>query len=101
MALEELFTNIVNHGVADHLPTSNVTISAELHTGNATEVVLGISDDGPAFDITTAPAPNVEASLDDRAVGGLGVHLVQSLMDEVHYQRVDNCNVVTLRKALT
>ncbi len=57
-----------------------------------------IADDGRAFDPLQAPVPDIGASLQDRAIGGLGIYLVRKTMDGVTYRRQDGRNVVTLTK---
>lgn len=61
-------------------------------------VVAVVSDDGIAFDPLEVPPPDLESSLEDRPVGGLGVHFMKTLMDEVSYRRAEERNVLTLRK---
>jgi len=91
MAVEEIVANVVDHAApADGLVRVAACVSAGL-------VALEISDAGPAFDpFADAPAPSLDADLDDRAIGGLGVHLVRTLVDEVGYARVGERNVVRL-----
>ncbi|MDE2993123.1 MAG: ATP-binding protein [Chloroflexota bacterium] len=43
-----------------------------------------------------APAPDTAASLEERSVGGLGIHLVRTMMDELHYRREQGRNYLTL-----
>ena len=60
-------------------------------------LVTVVEDDGIAFDpFTSAPAPDLDASVDERRIGGLGVYFVKTLMDEATYERVDNLNRITL-----
>ena len=59
-----------------------------------------MSDNGAAFDPLSVPAPDLTTSLDERAVGGLGLHLVRNLMDRVSYSRAGERNQLTLVKAL-
>jgi anti-sigma regulatory factor (Ser/Thr protein kinase) len=59
-------------------------------------VVATVTDDGRPFDPRDAPAPDLEASLDTRRVGGLGMHLVRSCMDAIEYRREGDLNVLTL-----
>ena len=61
-------------------------------------LAIEIADDGRAFDPLQAPAPDIGASLQDRAMGGLGIYLVRKTMDTVAYRRQDGRNVVTLTK---
>ncbi len=61
---------------------------------------LVASDDGVAFDPTTVPPPDVEADLDDREPGGLGLFLVGEMSDSVSYARVAGHNRLTVTKRL-
>lgn len=53
-------------------------------------------DDGCPFDPFTASTPDNELPSEYRHVGGLGVHLVRNLMDDVEHAKRDDCNVLTL-----
>jgi anti-sigma regulatory factor (Ser/Thr protein kinase) len=55
---------------------------------------LLIEDNGAAFDPTEAPDPEVNRSLEDMPIGGLGIHLVRELTDGFDYQRINDCNQV-------
>ena len=58
-----------------------------------------IRDHGQPFDPDKAPAPNLEADLEERPVGGLGVFLIKRLMDEVRYEMLGEAgNLLTLVK---
>jgi len=61
-------------------------------------LVIEIVDDGRAFDSSLERDPDIESSLEERALGGLGLFLVQKMMDDVTYQRREELNVITLRK---
>ena len=87
---EEVITNVVKYTEADtiriHFKVSDVT------------VILEVRDNGKRFDPLGAAAPDLEASVEDRPLGGLGIHLVQALADEVSYERRDDWNVLRLTK---
>ena len=74
LVLDELVTNIVSYGVAPG-ETRPITLSLT-YAGGVLEIVL--SDPGKPFDPRNAPPPDTEASLEDRQIGGLGVHLVRT-----------------------
>ena len=58
-------------------------------------------DAGRAFDpFAQAKEPDLEADLDDRPIGGLGVHFVRTLIERTNYQRSGNHNVIRLAKSL-
>lgn len=95
LALEEVFVNIVMHG-SQPGKTAIVVVSLTLAASGLTMMV---EDDGPAFDPLQLPAPDVTASLADRPVGGLGIFLVQQVMDSVSYQRVGARNRLTMTRS--
>lgn len=95
LVLEELGLNIINHGHAD---PEGREIEIEI-ASEAESVTVEIADDGRPFDpMTEAPAPDTESDLADRPVGGLGVHLVRTMMDEARYRREGERNRLTLVK---
>jgi len=92
LAIDELLTNTISYGYPD---AREAEINVRLrHTGDRLEVRL--ADDGIPFDPLTLPDPDTTSDLDQRAVGGLGVHLVRTLMDGVTYERDHHQNIVTL-----
>ena len=58
-----------------------------------------IEDDARAFDPLAAPEPNVDSALEQRPVGGLGVHIVRTVMDRIAHERRDGRNHLTVSKA--
>ena len=59
-----------------------------------------LSDDARPFDPLNAPPPDLNSAIEDRRIGGLGVHLVKTLMDDVGYAYRDGRNHITLRKKI-
>jgi anti-sigma regulatory factor (Ser/Thr protein kinase) len=96
LVLEEVFTNVVRHGYPEE-GGHQIAIRLELAGG---VVTISVEDDGRSFDPVLAPPANLDAPLEERQPGGLGVHLIRSLMDEVAYRRAGGHNVLTLRKKL-
>ena len=93
LSLDELITNIVSYGYQD---SEEHEIRVTL-TDRSGSLVVVLEDDGIAFDpFTTAPEPDLEASVEERRIGGLGVYFVKTLMDEATHERVDNHNRITL-----
>ena len=95
LAVEELGVNIVNYGYEDDKDHEiRIVISSDDEA-----ITIEIEDDGHAFNpLSDAPEPDLDAEVEDRTVGGLGIHLVRTMMDEVHYQRQQNKNCLTLVK---
>ena len=97
LSIDELLTNTMNHGFHDDEP-HRIEIIVRLE---ADTLVVIIVDDGAPFDPSRAPQTDITASLEDRPLGGLGLLLVHEMMDAIEYQRVRECNVVTLTKRTT
>jgi serine/threonine-protein kinase RsbW len=96
VALDELLANARSHGGTGRDPCS-VTVEVELDQERMT---VTVTDDGTPFDPFSQDAPDTTLSVEDRPIGGLGLHLVGQLMDKVSYQRRDGHNVVVLVKEL-
>jgi len=96
LSLDELLTNTISYGFADD-KSHRIGVTIELDGGIIT---VQLTDDGLPFDPFSAPDPDIDAALEDRPVGGLGVFLVRQLMDEVDYRRAGGRNIVTIRKQI-
>jgi anti-sigma regulatory factor (Ser/Thr protein kinase) len=96
VALDEILSNIIDYAYADNAQ-HDITIHFEVRDGRLETVV---EDDGIAFDPLSAPRPVLDSPLASRRVGGLGVHFVRNLMDEVKYERVGGRNRLTLHQNL-
>ncbi|MCX6555265.1 MAG: ATP-binding protein [Candidatus Aminicenantes bacterium] len=96
LALDEVFTNIVRYGYDDTHPHEIVV----RFKGNRDSVRISIDDDGRPFNPLLAPAVDITAALSERRVGGLGIHLVRRLLDQVRYQRRPAGNRLILIKRL-
>ena len=93
LSLDELITNTVSYGYRD-ADEHEIRVTVTERDGS---LVVILEDDGIAFDpFTAAPEPDLDAGVEERRIGGLGVHFVKTLMDEVAYERVDGCNRITL-----
>ena len=89
LLLEELALNAMTYGGAESVQII-ITTDAEV-------VTIEISDNGAAFDpLNDAPQPDVDAALEDRAIGGLGIHLVRTLTDDLSYRWDGERNHLTL-----
>jgi len=96
LALEEIFMNVAMHGTqGDTVPT----VWLELGSIGA-GVTLTVEDDAPAFDPLQLAAPDTSLALEDRQIGGLGIHLVREMMDEVRYSHVGGRNRLVMSKVL-
>lgn len=96
VALDELLTNATVHGFGGR-EGGAVTVEVELHPDRVSATV---TDDGKPFDPFGVAAPDTVLPLAERPVGGLGLHLVRGMLDEVTYERRADRNVVVLAKHL-
>ena len=95
LALDELLTNIVSYGYRDD-EAHRIEIAVRRDGG---ALVVTIVDDSAEFDPRQVPETDTDAPLHDRDPGGLGLLLVNSMMDSVDYRREGERNVTTLTKA--
>jgi len=96
LALDELFTNIISYGFKDN---QEHTIKVTLRPQND-ELCLCIEDDGKPFNPIDFETPNVTCSVEECKIGGLGIHIMKKLMDEVCYERCGDKNVLNLKKKI-
>ena len=64
------------------------------------KLIFTITDSGVPFDPTQKEEVDITLSAEEREIGGLGIHLVRQIMDEVKYERTNNQNILTLVKKL-
>jgi serine/threonine-protein kinase RsbW len=95
LAVDEACSNIIEHachGRCDEQIEITCTTSGD-------RLTIMIRDHGEPFDPASAPAPDLDADLENRPVGGLGIFLMRQLMDEIRYERLgESGNVLTLVK---
>ena len=94
LALDEIVSNIIRYGWKDggehqlHVCLSHL----------ANEIIVEVEDDATAFNPLEVPAPDLDRPLDERLVGGLGIHLVRQVMDGLDYRRLDGKNLLVMKK---
>jgi sigma-B regulation protein RsbU (phosphoserine phosphatase) len=96
LAIEEAVVNVMNYAYPRG-KKGDVTIEA---ISNDIRLKFVIIDSGTPFDPTVHADVDTTLSAQERPIGGLGIHLVRKIMDSINYERVDNFNVLTLRKKL-
>lgn len=94
IVLDELLANVVNYAFDDN---AEHEIYVEFKV-SGDKLIIVIEDDGKPFNPFSQNPPDTKLSINERAIGGLGIHLVKNLMDECIYSRTSNRNVVTLTK---
>ena len=97
LVVEELVTNVIEHG---GVPAGEEAGRVELSIGNG-ELRIRLTDRGKEFNPLLLAEPAPVLPLEERPVGGLGVHFCRKLTDAQDYERRDGCNVLTLTKRLS
>ena len=96
LALEEHLTNLLSHGYDDKLEHP---ISACVQL-SATDLRVEVADDGHPFNPLERPAPDLSKSIDERPIGGLGIHMMRKSLDDMEYRRVDGKNILVMIKRI-
>ncbi|MGD9056727.1 MAG: ATP-binding protein [Desulfobacterales bacterium] len=94
ICLDELFTNIVCYGFKDsreHITRFEMSLEHN-------ELTLVIEDEGIPFNPLEKEEPEIPEDLIDVRIGGLGIHIVRKLMDDLHYEIKNGKNMLTLKR---
>jgi serine/threonine-protein kinase RsbW len=92
LALEEALVNIMNYAYEGTEGDIQVVCSAE----NGAVFVVEITDSGVAFDMTSLPAPDIAAGIEERKIGGLGIYFMKKLAGKVTYRRAGGKNILAI-----
>ena len=91
LAVEEAAVNICSY--AYEIPPGEVTVRITPEPG---VVRIELVDNGVPFDPLSMDAPDIKSELENREVGGLGIFLIRRMLDEVHYSRRGDQNILSL-----
>lgn len=87
--LDEIYANISQYSEATEAKIELIC--------DAPGVIIRFRDNGTPFDPTKLAAPDTTLSADDRAIGGLGIHMVRKMSDSMEYERKDDWNILSVR----
>ena len=94
LAIEEAVVNVMDYA---YPPGTKGEVDIEVKA-DADKLMFTISDNGVAFDPTAKAEVDTTLSAEERQIGGLGIHLVRHIMDNVEYERKDGRNILRLSK---
>jgi len=94
VVVEEIFVNIANY--AYEPDTGDVTLSVSA----ADKVEIKFEDNGKPYNPIESADPNLDVDISQREIGGLGIYLVKKMVDSIEYSRVDDKNVLIIKKNL-
>ncbi len=95
LALDELLTNTITYGYPEG---GEHEIRLRLVPEGEKELLIEIRDDGLAFNPLEVKAPDLKQDIEERPIGGLGIHLVRQMLDEIEYRRENGHNVLLMKK---
>ena len=94
LAIEEYLTNVFKYAF-DKQENNQVKVRWQLEKG---DLVVEFEDEGRPFNLLEFPAPDLTVPLDQRPIGGLGIHMIRRSMDRVEYNRSGGKNIVVMSK---
>jgi anti-sigma regulatory factor (Ser/Thr protein kinase) len=94
LILEEVLANIISYAYGDN-QWHEIVVRADI---GSDELVIEVEDDGRPFNPLQIPPPDLERPLEQRKVGGLGLHLVRELTSSIEYTRREDKNHLVMRK---
>lgn len=97
LALEEFLTNVIKYSYGDnqeHLININISLIED-------EIIIVIEDDGNSFNPLEISEPDIKKPPEKRKIGGLGIHLIRNLFDQLKYERKNNKNIVSFVKKVS
>jgi phosphoserine phosphatase RsbU/P len=96
LVLDEILTNIISYGY-DNGGEHHIIARFNLERGHWT---VAVEDDGKPFNPLDAPEPDTNQLLEERPIGGLGIHLVRKNVDELEYRRQKDKNILIMKLKL-
>lgn len=96
LALDEALANSISYAYPEGTEGS-ITLEAGM---DGDDLLFHLIDEGTPFDPTKEGDVDITLSVEERPIGGLGIFLIKQMMDSVTYKRVDNKNILELRKKI-
>ncbi len=97
LAVDEACTNIITHGYTDMDPGS-IILDLELE---ADKITVSLTDFGHSFEPDSTPIPDVNASTEERELGGFGLFFIRQSVDRMDYHITEDGNTMVLTKYLS
>ena len=95
LALEEILVNIIEYAYQDK--KGEIKISFDIQENNINVI---IKDKGVEFNPLSKEDPNLNESINNRSIGGLGIYIIKNIVDEIKYERTNNENVLSFKKSI-
>lgn len=95
LAVEEMYTNIANYAYRGKVGEASINCAL---SDNPKEVIIEFTDSGIPYNPLEKDDPDITLKAEDRQIGGLGIFLTKTIMDDVNYEYKDGKNVLTIKK---
>ena len=97
LVVEEIFVNIANYAYAPNTGLAKIQLNIKTEP---LSISLTFFDNGIPYNPLDKEDPNINLSLEDRQIGGLGIYLTKNLVDDISYHYIDGQNVLQFTKSL-
>lgn len=97
IAVEEIFVNIASYAYNPEVGSASIRCAVE---GDPPRVVIEFRDGGVPYDPLAKADPDINAPIEERGIGGLGIYMVKNSMDSVNYRHENGNNIFTIEKKL-
>lgn len=98
MAVEEIYINIVNYAYNPEIGEAKVICEIKNITSDTMQVSIQFQDSGAPFNPLSVEDADITLSSSERQIGGLGIHLVKKIMDDVKYKYEEGKNILIINK---
>ena len=96
LVLEEALVNVVKHAYSGKQGVVELTCGQAAGPGGQERFLVEIRDSGPPFDPLAGPTPNLDQDIEERPIGGLGIHLMRNMTEDFTWERQEPQNVLRL-----
>ena len=90
LVTEEAVVNIIKHAYKFKQGDIEIICKAD----DSGRLIVEIEDTGVGFDVSSAQAPDIDADIESRPIGGLGIFFMKSLTENLNYTRMDTKNIL-------
>lgn len=98
IASEEALVNVISYAYPDGAGNIEISCNAEDDSKEGKRLTIQIVDWGIAFNPLALPEPDINSPIEERRIGGLGIYMMRNIMDEIHYKRDGDKNILILVK---
>lgn len=99
LSIDEAITNVIMHGYDEQSARKKDRLHLSI-TQVPKKIIVNLTDHGKKFDINSVPPPDLKKNLSGQKVGGFGVYMMKTLMDEISLNRENDRNMLCMKKKI-